>query len=88
MVRDKAVHEEVIEKIRSFALENGFSVLASLSPGKGPEGNIEYLIYLERSEAPPRESRSPQRSRCRGVPPRTGTADLFHLWRVLKEEYC
>ena len=53
VVRDKAVHEEVIEKIRSFALENGFSVLGlTLSPVKGPEGNIEYLIYLERSEAP------------------------------------
>lgn len=53
VVRDKAVHEEVIEKIRSFALENGFFVLGlTFSPVKGPEGNIEYLIYLERSEAP------------------------------------
>lgn len=53
VVRDKAVHEEVIEKIRSFALENGFSVLGlTFSPVKGPEGNIEYLIYLERSETP------------------------------------
>lgn len=53
VVRDKAVHEEVIEKIRSFALKNGFSVLGlTFSPVKGPEGNIEYLIYLERSEAP------------------------------------
>ena len=53
VVRDKAVHEEVIEKIRSFALENGFSVLGlTFSPVKGPEGNIEYLIYLERAEAP------------------------------------
>lgn len=53
VVRDKAVHEEVIEKIRSFALGNGFSVLGlTFSPVKGPEGNIEYLIYLERSEAP------------------------------------
>ena len=53
VVRDKAVYEEVIEKIRSFALENGFSVLGlTFSPVKGPEGNIEYLIYLERSEAP------------------------------------
>ena len=41
VVRDKAVHEEVIEKIRSFALENGFSVLGlTFSPVKGPEGNI------------------------------------------------
>ena len=53
VVRDKAVHQEVIEKIRTFALENGFSVLGlTFSPVKGPEGNIEYLIFLERSEAP------------------------------------
>lgn len=60
VVRDKAVHEEVIEKIRSFALENGFSVLGlTFSPVKGPEGNIEYLIYLERSEAPSQGERVP-----------------------------
>ena len=53
VVRDKAVHQEVIEKIRTFALENGFSVLGlTFSPVKGPEGNIEYLIFLERSDAP------------------------------------
>lgn len=53
VVRDKAVHEEVIEKIRSFALENGYSVLGlTFSPVKGPEGNIEYLIYLEKSDSP------------------------------------
>ena len=45
VVRDRAVHEEVIEKIRCFALENGYSVLGlTYSPVKGPEGNIEYLI--------------------------------------------
>lgn len=53
VVRDQAVHCEVIEKIRNFALENGFSVLGlTYSPVKGPEGNIEYLIYLERSDEP------------------------------------
>lgn len=53
VVRDEAVHREVIEKIRDFVLENGFSVLGlSYSPVKGPEGNIEYLIYLEKSDAP------------------------------------
>ena len=51
MVRDREVHREVIQKIRDFALENGFSVLnLDYSPVKGPEGNIEYLIYLEKSE--------------------------------------
>ncbi len=53
VVRDKAVHREVIEKIVRFAPENGYSVLGlTFSPVKGPEGNIEYLIYLERSDAP------------------------------------
>ena len=47
VVRDKAVHSEVIEKIRSFAVETGFSVLGlDYSPIKGPEGNIEYLIHI------------------------------------------
>ena len=60
VVRDKAVHEEVIEKIRSFALENGFSVLRlTFSPAKGPEGTIEYLIYLERSEPPSQGAQVP-----------------------------
>ncbi len=56
VVRDKKVHEEVIEKIVMFALENGFSVLAlEYSPIKGPEGNIEYLVYLQKSESPIKE---------------------------------
>jgi len=48
VVRDKAVHMEVIERIITFA-ENDMdlSVLGlSFSPIKGPEGNIEYLLYL------------------------------------------
>ena len=51
MVRDKAVHEQVIEKIRDFVLSHGFTVLGlTFSPVKGPEGNIEYLIYLQKAE--------------------------------------
>lgn len=51
VVRDPKVHEEVIEKIVIFALENGFSVLnLEFSPIKGPEGNIEYLVYLRKEE--------------------------------------
>ena len=53
VVRDRKVHEEVIETIMDFAGANGFSVLAlEYSPVKGPEGNIEYLIYLEKSNDP------------------------------------
>lgn len=49
VVRDKSVHAEVIEKIVQFAIELGFSVYGlDYSPIKGPEGNIEYLIYLKK----------------------------------------
>jgi len=53
VVRDKAVHQEVIEKIVTFAMGNGYTVKGlTFSPVKGPEGNIEYLIYLEKAETP------------------------------------
>ena len=56
VVRDKSVHEEVIEKVISFALEAGFSIYnLEYSPIKGPEGNIEYLVYIGRSEEPKKE---------------------------------
>ena len=58
VVRDKAVHEEVINKVIDFALEIGFSIHnLEYSPIKGPEGNIEYLVYIEKtSEAVKEES--------------------------------
>lgn len=50
VVRDPAVHLEVIEKIFGLVLEQGFGVLGlDFSPVKGPEGNIEYLIYLQKN---------------------------------------
>lgn len=53
VVRDIKVHEEVVSGIIDFALANGFSIRnLEYSPIKGPEGNIEYLIYLEKSEEP------------------------------------
>ncbi|MCU6761005.1 16S/23S rRNA (cytidine-2'-O)-methyltransferase TlyA [uncultured Roseburia sp.] len=49
VVRDKAVHLEVIETIIRFAKEAGFTVLnLEYSPIKGPEGNIEYLVHLQK----------------------------------------
>ncbi len=49
VVRDKAVHIEVIEKVIDIADGLHFKVLGlDYSPIKGPEGNIEYLIYLEK----------------------------------------
>ncbi|MCQ2450290.1 MAG: TlyA family RNA methyltransferase, partial [Clostridia bacterium] len=53
VVRDPKVHIAVVEKICALALENRFSLLGlDFSPVKGPEGNIEYLCYLEKSEQP------------------------------------
>ena len=56
VVREKSVHEEVVEKIIDFCLENGFSIHnLEYSPIKGPEGNIEYLVYIEKDENPKKE---------------------------------
>lgn len=47
VVRDPAVHEEVIEKILSFNEELGFKTLGIVhSPIQGPQGNIEYLYWF------------------------------------------
>ena len=52
VVKDKAVHREVVKGIYDFALSLNFKVLSlSYSPIKGPEGNIEYLIYLKKTES-------------------------------------
>lgn len=50
VVRDPAVHKEVIEKVIDFAIEIGFVIRdLEFSPIKGPEGNIEYLVYIEKA---------------------------------------
>lgn len=47
VVREKSTHLEVIEKVIAYAKSIGFTVLnLDYSPIKGPEGNIEYLLYL------------------------------------------
>lgn len=49
VVRDPKVHEEVIEKVINFSVATGFAPKGlTYSPIKGPEGNIEYLIYLKK----------------------------------------
>lgn len=49
VVRDKRTHIEVIAIVIQYALSIGFSILnLEFSPIKGPEGNIEYLIHLEK----------------------------------------
>ncbi|MBQ2847511.1 MAG: TlyA family RNA methyltransferase [Clostridia bacterium] len=52
VVRDKSVHADVVKSITLFASENGFKVIdVDFSPIKGPEGNIEYLMYIEKSDS-------------------------------------
>ena len=47
VVRDPAVHLEVLEQFMEHAKESDFTVLGvTFSPIRGPEGNIEYLGYL------------------------------------------
>ncbi len=49
VVRDAKVHEEVIEKVITYAESIGFSVQGlDFSPVRGPEGNIEYLLFIRR----------------------------------------
>lgn len=49
VVRDKAVHLEVIEKVIAFSISIGFEIKnLEFSPVKGPEGNIEYLLHLQK----------------------------------------
>jgi len=51
VVRDINVHKEVIEMIVNYVRAQNLGILAlDFSPIKGPEGNIEYLIYLDKSQ--------------------------------------
>ena len=53
VVREAQTHREVIEAASHYAAENGFSALGlNYSPIKGPEGNIEFLMYVEKSAQP------------------------------------
>jgi len=49
VVRERSVHEEVVRKILDYADSIGFEVMdVEYSPIKGPEGNIEYLMYIQK----------------------------------------
>ena len=53
VVREQSTHREVIEKVIAYARGLGFRVLhLDYSPVKGPEGNIEYLMFVEKSAEP------------------------------------
>lgn len=50
VVRDPKIHEEVIKETFGYAKETGFRLLGlDYSPIRGPEGNIEYLLEIEKS---------------------------------------
>ena len=52
VVRDSSVHREVIEMIVDYVRTQSLGILGlDFSPIKGPEGNIEYLIYLDKSRS-------------------------------------
>ena len=49
VVRDFSVHKEVIKLVINFALSLNFLIKGlTFSPVKGPEGNIEYLLYIQK----------------------------------------
>lgn len=51
VVRQPEIHLEVIENVVEFTMQSGFSILAlDFSPVKGPQGNIEYLMYIQKSQ--------------------------------------
>ncbi|MBQ7425607.1 MAG: TlyA family RNA methyltransferase [Lachnospiraceae bacterium] len=52
VVREAKVHLEVVKRIFDYCYIAGFKVIGlDFSPIKGPEGNIEYLIYIEKDSA-------------------------------------
>ncbi|UDM32640.1 TlyA family RNA methyltransferase [Lentilactobacillus laojiaonis] len=51
IVRDRKVHENVINKVMDFAVMSGFSVIGlDFSPIKGGSGNIEFLVHLKSTD--------------------------------------
>lgn len=49
VVREKSVHKEVVNMVMEYAKSIGFGIInLDYSPVKGPEGNIEYLLYLQK----------------------------------------
>ncbi len=59
VVREPKVHEEVLHRIIDYADSIGFSVLhLEYSPIKGPEGNIEYLVHLQKEKEPTEDIRA------------------------------
>lgn len=57
VVRERETHLEVIEQVIRYADSLGFLMLGlSFSPIRGPEGNIEYLLYMEKTKERPADT--------------------------------
>ena len=68
VVREPKVHEEVIRKVIDYTGCIGLTPLAlEFSPIRGPEGNLEYLLYLEKSAEPPEEIRGLTEREAEGI---------------------
>lgn len=53
IVKDKSVHQKVLETVTDFAVDYGFTVRGlDFSPIQGGHGNIEFLAYLEKTNQP------------------------------------
>lgn len=53
VIRDPAVHRQVLRSVISFACNSGFSPQGLIpSPLRGTEGNVEFLLYLKYHQAP------------------------------------
>ena len=64
VVRDPAIHREVIGAVAAHAEELGLEIIGlDYSPIKGPEGNIEYLLYLRRNSSATQEKLSSEHIR-------------------------
>lgn len=60
VVREPAVHKEVIENVMDFAVSIGFEIRnLDFSPIRGPEGNIEYLLHIYKEEQSMQEDMAP-----------------------------
>jgi 23S rRNA (cytidine1920-2'-O)/16S rRNA (cytidine1409-2'-O)-methyltransferase len=67
-VREPDIHAEVIHKVIDYADLVGFAVEGlTYSPIKGPEGNIEYLVFLEKKSELPEEITNLTESDAEGV---------------------
>ncbi|MBR1742324.1 MAG: TlyA family RNA methyltransferase [Lachnospiraceae bacterium] len=83
VVKDKKVHFEVLCHIMEYAAGIGFKILAvDYSPIKGPEGNIEYLLYLEnqREEAFGGEVSSREPDEALEKEEREKLEEQYYLW--------